>query len=249
MEEAAPSWLPIVFLAIPLVIVGGVLLAFRGTQRRSKADKHQQQRGRKSAEVAIGSSSSVDDATKLTADAALKVLAVVPESDVYDEGEAGKMLGLKAKISQSVHVLEPNVYWGERGGRQVFVRVGPDEKIENGTTMGSNRHVRQITVLRVAAPQFTLDDWLEITDGETPELVGVLASIDHRSAVWDGFYGCGGPDGIVLTRSAATGPNYWAYDLWLAERIAERLSLPSLAPQKIGPSWKVPYELGRRLSV
>jgi hypothetical protein len=32
--------------------------------------------------------------------------------------------------------------------------MGPDEKLEGGTTMLSNRHVRSITVLRVDAPQF-----------------------------------------------------------------------------------------------
>lgn len=247
MEEAAPSWLPILFLAIPVVIVGGVFMAFAGTRRRAKADKRQQRSGRKASEVTLGSAGAIDDATKLAPDAVLKALAVVPESDEYDEGEAGTMLGLKSKISHSVHVLEPHVYWGERAGRQVFVRVGPDEKIENGTTMGSNRHVRQITVLRVASPEFTLEG-LDLVNGETPELAGALASIDKRSSVWDGFYAHGGADGIVLTRSAVTGPNYWAYDLWLAERMATTLGLPALPPEKIGPAWKVPYELGRHFT-
>ena len=249
MEEAAPAWLPIVFLAIPVVIVGGVLMAFAGTRRRAKADKQQRRSGRQAAEVALGSAASIDDATQLAPEAMLKALAVVPESDEYDEGEAGKMLGLQARISQSVHVLEPHVYWGERDGRQVFIRVGPDEKTENGTTMGTNRHSRQITVLRVASPEFTLDDWLKFVHGETPELAGALASVDKRSSIWDGSYAHGGAEGIVLTRSAVTGPGYWAYDLWLAERIARMLDLPALAPEKIGPSWTVPYELGRKFSV
>lgn len=242
MEEAAPSWLPIVFLAIPVLIVGGVLLAFRGTQRRSKADKRHLRSARRLDEVVFGSAGSLEDPTDLSPVALIKALGL--RNDDHSD-----LVGMQKRISYASEVLEPNLFWGEREGRQVFIRVGPDEEIENGTTMGSNRHVRQITVLRVEAPRFTLDDWLEIAHGETPELVGVLASIDHRSSVWDGFYAHGGPEGIVLTRSAATGPDYWAYDLWLAERIAERLALPSLAPQKIGPSWKVPYELGRRLSV
>jgi hypothetical protein len=57
-------------------------------------------------------------------------------------------------MSASSSVLEPHVHCGTRDGRQVFIRMGPDEKLEGGTTMLSNRHVRSITVLRVEAPVF-----------------------------------------------------------------------------------------------
>jgi hypothetical protein len=242
MEESAPAWLPIVFLAIPVFIVGGVFMAFAGTRRRCKADRRQQRRGRKIAEVEFGSASAFDDPTDLTPDALIKALGLRDDdhSDFRD---------LQSRVSYASEVLEPNLYWGSRAGREVFIRIGPDEEIENGTTMGTNRHVRQITVLRVAAPQFTLEDWLVFESGETPELAGVLASVDRHSSVWDGFYAVGGPDGIVLARSAVTGPDYWAYDLWLAERIADKLKLPALEPQQIGPSWIVPYELGWRLAL
>src|SRR5207249_3181100 len=112
----------------------------------------------------LGSAARIDDPAEYSVDALLKALAVRPEDHgptaegmPHDEGWAGTMLGLRSRMSAASSVLEPHVYWGTREGRQVFIRVGPDEKIEGGTTMLSNRHVRSITVLRVAAPTFDVE--------------------------------------------------------------------------------------------
>ena len=169
----------------------------------------------------------------------------------HDEGWAGTMLGLKSRMSAASEVLEPHVHWGTREGRQVFIRMGPDEKIEGGTTMLSNRHIRSITVLRVDAPPFDVrsdDGALRVSDGSPPEIRGVVGRLAPDEETWNDVRIAGGPRGIVAARSAIDGTTgSWVYDLWLCEHIAHALDLPPLKPARIGPAWKVPYGLGRSL--
>lgn len=174
------------------MIVVAVLIPALRARKRSKAAHRQQRRGRQSADTRLGSAAGIDDCAAYSTDALLKAMAIRPEDhgpageQPYDEGWAGTMLGLKSKISYATVVLEPHVYWGERAGGQVFIRVGPDEKIEGGTTMGTNRHVRQITVLRVAAPTFDLqvqDGRPVATADSDPSIAGELASLSADDAV------------------------------------------------------------------
>jgi hypothetical protein len=169
----------------------------------------------------------------------------------HDEGWAGTMLGLKSRMSAASTVLEPNVHWGTRGGRQVFIRMGPDEKLEGGTTMLSNRHIRSITVLRVDAPQFDVtseDGGLRASDDSPPEIRGLVERLAPDDVTWSDVRIAAGPKGIVAARSAIDGTTgSWVYDLWLCERIAEGMDLTPLKPARIGPAWKVPYGLGKSL--
>jgi hypothetical protein len=239
-----------------LILLAVGVPALRTRRRASRARRSQEDRRRDDA-VALGSAATIVDPSGYTTAAVLKALAVRPEDhgptddEPWDEGWAGTMLGLRSKVSYATNVLEPHLYWGTRGGRQVFIRVGPDEKIEGGTTMFSNRHIRAITVVRVAAPAFTIesvDGALHVTSDLTPELEAVLAPLSASAETWSDTRITGGPDGLVATRNAIDGiENSWAYDLWLCERIADRLGLEPLAPARIGPAWKVPYGLGRKL--
>jgi hypothetical protein len=257
-EEAAPAWVPVVALAIPVVIMLLVgVPAFRRRARATKARAAQQSRLREG-EVAIGSAGAIPDPSDYGTDALLKAMAVQaadygPSGDMpYNEGWAGTMLGLKARISDSTNVLEPHVYWGVRGLGQVFIRLGPDEKIEGGTTMLSNRHLRAITVLRVDSPDFQVNSdegTLRVAGSAPPEVESLIAGLTTSAPTWSDTRITGGPDGIVATRDAIDGiENSWAYDLWLLERIAERLSLVPLRDARIGPAWKVPYGLGKSLT-
>lgn len=255
-DSAAPSWVPMMAFAIPALIVLAVTIPAFRSRHRSASAKHAQSSGRKESDTALGSAESIEDGGAYSSDALLKALAVKPEDHgpvgdlPHDEGWAGTMLGLKSKMSSATELLEPHFHWGSRAAGQVFIRIGPDEKIAGGTELYSNRHVRQITVLRVAAPQFTLGEQGGrpiTTDGATPELEGILSTITPNSGVWTGMYAHAGNEGIVISRGALTAPQFWAYDLWLAERIARKLGLAPLPDQRIGPAWKVPYDLGRSL--
>ena len=204
--------------------------------------------------IDVGSAGAISDPSDYSTAALLKALAIRPadygEEMSYDEGWAGTMLGLKSRISDSTNLLEPHVYWGVRGLGQVFIRVGPDEKIEGGTTLMSNKHIRAITVLRVASPDFQVaseDGTLRLRTPAPAELDALIAPLTTSKTTWSDARITGGADGIVASRDAIDGiENSWAYDLWLLERIAEHLSLVPLPDARIGPAWKVPYGLGRK---
>ena len=228
-------------------------------KRGQVSNAKREQEGRRTEEYTeLGSVDSVNDPSGLTTGALLKAMAVKQpdygptEDEPYNEGWAGNMLGLKAKMSSSTNVLEPHVFWGTRGARQVFVRIGPDEKIEGGTTMMSNKHVRQITVLRVWSPSFQVnseDGRLVAAGDSSPEVAGIVTGLSPSAGTWSDTRITGGPEGIVASRNGIDGLEHsWIYDLWLLERIAMRLSLAPLANARIGPAWKVPYGLGKSLT-
>jgi hypothetical protein len=257
-EEAAPSWVPIVAFAVPVVIVGAVLIPALRLRRRARVGRRAQAERRTPDATELGSAEHIADPAAYSIDALLKALAVRPEDHgptadgmPHDEGWQGTMLGLKSRMSAASEVLEPHVYWGTRDGRQVFVRIGPDEKIEGGTTMFSNRHVRSITVVRVAAPAFDLESEggaLRAPDGTPPEIGGLVGGLAPDEATWSDVRIAGGPTGIVAARSAIDGTTgSWVYDLWLLERLAQALGLAPLKPARIGPAWKVPYGFGKSL--
>ncbi|MGH2960496.1 MAG: hypothetical protein ACRDKE_12880 [Solirubrobacterales bacterium] len=253
-DEPAPSWLPILFLAIPVVIVAAVLIPGLRARARHRRAMKRSRGGVGEDSVALGSSATVSDGATYSVDGLRKALAIKPEdhgpteSEPHDEGWAGTMLGLRSKISTATEVMEPHVYWGERELGQVFVRVGPDEEIEGGTMLLSNRHIRQITVLRVAAPEFKLDvinGRPAVVSGGASGIENLFARMSSVDEIWQDAAAQGGPDGIVISRGAITSPEFWIYDLWLAEAIARELKLPALENARIGPAWKVPYGLGR----
>ena len=250
-EQGAPTWVPIVAFAVPLVIVLLVVVPALKLRGRAGAARRAQAARRTADAVELGSGASIADPSPYSTAALLKALALRPEDHgpkdgmPHDEGWAGTMLGLKSRMSSASQVLEPHVYWGTRAGRQVFIRVGPDEKIEGGTTMFSNKHIRAITVLRVWSPELTIQSDNGTLRG-SPVVEGLVAPLSSSRETWSDTRVTGGPDGIVAARAAIDGiENSWAYDLWLLERIAEVLSLEPLPAARIGPAWKVPYGLGR----
>jgi hypothetical protein len=257
-EEAAPSWVPIVAFAVPVLIVGAVLIPAIRMRRRARVARRGQARRRGADATALGTAERISDPAEYSIEALLKALAVRPEDHgptadgmPHDEGWAGTMLGLRSRMSAASEVLEPHVYWGTRDGRQVFIRIGPDEKLEGGTTMFSDRHIRSITVLRVDAPAFDLASdggVLRVSDDSPAEIRGLAGSLAPDPATWSDVRIAGGPKGIVAARSAIDGTTgSWVYDLWLCERIAQSLGLAPLKPARIGPSWKVPYGFGKSL--
>lgn len=253
-DQPAPSWIPIVALAIPVVIVAAVLVPALRARARHRRAMRRSRGGVDEGSVALGSSATISDGATYSVDGLRKALAIKPEdhgptdSEPHDEGWAGTMLGLRSKMSSATEVMEPHVYWGERDYGQVFVRVGPDEEIEGGTMLLSNRHIRQITVLRVAAPEFKLDvieGKPAAVEGAAPGIENLFARMSPVGEIWQDAAAQGGPEGIVVVRSAITSPEFWIYDLWLVEAIARELKLEALDGARIGPAWRVPYGVGR----
>ena len=59
--------------------------------------------------------------------------------------------------------------------------------------------------------------------GAPPEVEDVLAGVEPDRSVWRDVEIDGGPDGITARRPVKAHPQGYVYDLWLAERLADRL--------------------------
>lgn len=255
-EQAVPGWVIAAAFAVPAVIMVLVLRwALRG---RARYGRHRRAEGARRGGNALdrGSAARIPDGGEYKNEALLRALSIKPEDhgpddqgNPHDEGWAGTMLGLRSKISSSTDLLEPHLYWGPRAGGQVFVRIGPDEEIEGGSELYSERHLRSITALRVDAPEFELEgaSGRPRAVGESPaQLLRALDQIGSNPDLWDRLLVIGGPQGVVATRpSGGSEFGGWVYDLWLLERLAAVMELDALPNARVGPAWKVPYGLGR----
>ena len=255
-EQAVPGWVIAVAFAVPGVIMVLVLRwALRG---RARHGRHRRAEGRRRGGDALarGSASEIPDGGDYKNEALLRALSLKPEDhgpddkgNPHDEGWAATMLGLRSKVSSSTDLLEPHLYWGPRAAGQVFVRIGPDEKIAGGSELYSERHLRSITVLRADAPEFALEGSSgrpRPAGSAPPALARALDQIGANPDLWDRLLVVGGPKGIVATRPSG-GAEFggWVYDLWLLERLAGVMELEPLPDARVGPAWKVPYGLGR----
>lgn len=189
----------------------------------------------------------------------LEALALEPEEEdpapqAQPRGDAyyASLLGLEASLRGGEQgTIRPNLLWGSRPLGQVFIRSGADERAE-ARQIATDRHWRDITVLRVEAPNFEL--WSEhgvlVPSEMTPSPVRELISwLRPDETLWQRSLIVAGPAGIVASRPSL-GPvtGGWVYDLWLCERMAQVLRLKSLPSAQLGTRWRIPYGLGRRLT-
>jgi hypothetical protein len=205
--------------------------------------------------IETGSAAQITDAGSIgwpSLLAALGTVRVGPDKSDRDPGpenSVAETLGLQAP--NVVGRFQPNLTYGVRHGRQVFIRIGIDETYLSGFT---TRHMRQITILRVEVPAFELVGERGVLRPEPAEAVvpaalrAVLLALGPSPDVWDGLVVVGGPEGIVASRPIPHRVRVqfqWLYDLWLVERIADSLHAPALPPARLGRSYLVPYWLGR----
>jgi hypothetical protein len=105
---------------------------------------------------------------------------------------------------------------GDRHGRPVGVAV----------PAGGGVRTKSVVAVAVPAPEFAFrarDGRLKAEDG-TPEAVAAVLRAVPNSPRWNGVRGRGTPgEGIVVERKSAGAGADWLLDLWLAERLADRL--------------------------
>jgi hypothetical protein len=178
--------------------------------------------------------------------AALRV-AEVPELDA--EGEPNDIAGLGLTLREGYTPTDssrpgrPQVIMGKRNGHQVFVRQG---QIGDTTMPGIwGRKLRQITTVRVDAPEFELraeGGRLLPGDGAPGEVMGVIADLSPSPDVWNELRIVGGSEGIVTSRGTSRDfLGGWIYDLWLLERLAAKLEAKPLADIRLRQGWTPPY--------
>jgi hypothetical protein len=107
---------------------------------------------------------------------------------------------------------------GIRHGRQVALRMGVVPRIRGN---GYNE-----VEVKVPVAPFRLraaDGRPAVEAGSTPELEGALAGLAAAPEVWRKVEVDAGPDGLIARRPVTAHPQGYLYDLWLIERLADRL--------------------------
>lgn len=110
---------------------------------------------------------------------------------------------------------------GTRSGRAVKLRLGVMP------SMLRNQPVTEVVIESPVAP-FAIHaegGRLSAESGALPEVEEVLAALTTSPDVWRDVEVEGGPDGILARRpiKAKGHPQGYVYDLWLSERLADRL--------------------------
>jgi hypothetical protein len=107
---------------------------------------------------------------------------------------------------------------GTRHGRPVALRIGVVPGIRQ-------KGVNEVQVGAPVAPFRVREDGGRpvAEPGATPEVEEVLGELAPAAEVWRKLEIEGGPEGILARRPVTAHPQGYVYDLWLAERLAERL--------------------------
>jgi hypothetical protein len=128
-------------------------------------------------------------------------------------------LGEEQEISQGHAEMPATEFSGTRHGRRVALRLGVVPSMLRG------RGVNEVLVEASVAPFRVREDAgrLVVEPGGVPEVEEFLAGLSPAPAEWRDAEVEGGPDGIVARRPVTAHPQGYVYDLWLVERLADRL--------------------------
>jgi hypothetical protein len=109
---------------------------------------------------------------------------------------------------------------GTRHGRQVALRIGVVPGIRQ-------KGVNEVQLTAAVAPFHVREaDGRPVADpGAMPEVDEVLSELAPSPDVWRKVDVKGGPDGIVARRPVTAHNQGYVYDLWLIERLADRLGV------------------------
>jgi hypothetical protein len=128
-------------------------------------------------------------------------------------------LGEEQEIPQEHAELPGTEFGGNRHGRRVALRIGvvPSVLREGG--------INEVHVEAPVAPfrARAEDGRLVAEPGAVPEVEELLAGLAPDPVAWRGLEVEGGPDGILARRPVTAHPQGYVYDLWLVERLADRL--------------------------
>jgi hypothetical protein len=130
-------------------------------------------------------------------------------------------LGLdqEQEITQQFGDMPATEFSGIRHGRRVALRIGVVPSALRG------RGFNEVQVEAPVAPFRVRDDdgRLIVEPGAVPEVEEVVAGLAPAPATWREVVVEGGPDGILARRPVTAHSQGYVYDLWLVERLADRL--------------------------
>jgi hypothetical protein len=138
-----------------------------------------------------------------------------------DDGALTQELGLteEHEIAQDTTDMAATEFSGSRNGRRVSLRIGVVP------TIWRERGANEVQVEAAVPPFRAKEDGgrLVAEPGGPPEVEESLASLTPSKDVWKQLEIEGGPHGILARRPVTAHPQGYVYDLWLCERLADRL--------------------------
>src|SRR5262249_8616816 len=130
-------------------------------------------------------------------------------------------LGEEQELSQTTSDMPATEFSGTRNGRAVALRMGVVP------TVWRDRGANEVQVQASVVPfKIRGDDGRLVAEPGAPsEVEELVAALAPSSDTWRDLEVEGGPDGILARRPIKMkgNPQGYVYDLWLVERLADRL--------------------------
>jgi hypothetical protein len=147
--------------------------------------------------------------------------ALKTEPPAEDPSTITQELGLDEEqdLIQKYADLPATEFSGTRYGRSVALRMGVVSSVWRETGAYEVHVQVPVEPFRVRDD----DGRLVAEQGAPPEVEAFLAELAPAPAVWRKVVVEGGPDGITARRQVTAHPQGYVYDLWLVERLADRL--------------------------
>jgi hypothetical protein len=185
--------------------------------RRSKDEEHS---GPPPAEMR-GRAGEIDDASALGWEVVWEALKTEPPDDSSSTLTQELGLGEERELSQTTADFPATEFSGNRNGREVALRMGVVP------SAWRDRGANEVQVQASVIPfQLRENDGRIVAEpGAPPEVEDLLAGLAPSANVWRDLEVEGGPDGILARRPIKMkgNPQGYVYDLWLVERLADRL--------------------------
>jgi hypothetical protein len=165
-----------------------------------------------------GKAAEIPDAGVLGWEVVWEALKTVPEGEAAETltGELG--LGEEQEISQDTSDMPATEFSGTRNGRRAALRIGVVPSIWRERAANEVELEAAVAPFKVEAH----DGRLEADSGSAPEVGELLGGLAPSDA-WKQCEVEGGPNGILARRPVTAHPQGYVYDLWLIERLADRL--------------------------
>jgi hypothetical protein len=166
-----------------------------------------------------GRAAEIDDPGTLGWEVLWEALKTEPPGEGADTltGELG--LGEEREISQDTSDMPATEFSGMRNGRRVALRIGVVPSVWRERGANEVQVEAAVTPFRIEED----DGRLSADPAAPPEVGELLAGLAPSPEVWRKCEVEGGPNGILARRPVTAHPQGYVYDLWLVERLAERL--------------------------
>lgn len=168
-----------------------------------------------------GRAAEIDDPSGLGWEVVWEALKTEPPTD--NPSTITQELGMdeERELSQTTSDMPATEFSGTRHGRDVALRMGVVP------SAWRDRGANEVQVQAAVVPfKLREDDGRLVAEPGTPaEVEELLAGLAPAADVWRDLEVEGGPDGILARRPIKMkgNPQGYVYDLWLVERLADRL--------------------------